>query len=720
MKNLLLLLIFSQTLCLGYSQSQKLTLEDAVLRQRSTLGPESLSQLQWVASTGDYAYVDEINDTYVLMRGDVKGRKLETIATLDEVNKALSKIDMGPAKRFPRHRFLDENTLRFTHEKSVLTYDLETKTAKNVNTFNTSPFAVDLNDQHQAAYTVDQNLFISLPGEEDKAVTKEENEGIRNGEATHRYEFGINSGTFWSPNGKHLAFYRTDETMVTEYPIIDLSQRPAGNRMVRYPFAGEKSHHATLGVYNVKSGKTTFLDTGGDPEHYLTNISWSPDSKKIYIMELNRDQNELALNRYDAGSGKREATLFEEKHDKYIQPTHPLTFLPKNPDQFIYQTERDGFNHLYLYNTDGKLIRQLTKGENMISGILGFGPKGKYVYAMAVTNKGLERHMVRSEISSGEMMTYNADEKGTHNIRICDNGKYFIDYHNSLTIPNRITIRSLKDGSEVYQLFDAANPLKDYKRGEMTLFSIKAADNKTDLQCRMITPPDMDPNTRYPVIVYVYNGPGVQLIQDSWMGRSPLWMSYAAQQGYVVFSIDGRGSANRGRDFEQALFRNVGAVEMADQLEGVKYLKRQSFVDPDRMAIHGWSYGGFMTTTLMTRSPGTFKVGVGGGPVIDWSLYEVMYTERYMDTPQDNPKGYENSNLHNHADKLEGKLLLIHGTDDDVVVWQHSLGYLEKTVEVGTQVDYYVYPNHPHNVRGRDRVHLMEKVLNYIDDNLKE
>ncbi len=720
MKRLLLLLLISQAFWLGYGQSRKLTLEDAILGQRSTLGPKSLTQLKWVPGAGEYAYIDEVNDTYVMVRGDVKGRKLETVAKLDEINAALKELDFGSVDKFPRYKFVNENTLRFVHEKTVVTYDLETKTAKKINSFEASPGEIDLNDQNQVAYTVDQNLLISLPGREDTAITNEKNTGIRNGEPSHRYEFGINSGTFWSPDGKHLAYYRTDETMVTEYPILDLKKKPAGSRMVRYPFAGEKSHHATVGVYHVKTRKTIFLNTGGDPEHYLTNITWSPDSKKIYITELNRDQNRLALNRYDAISGKKEMTLFKEEHDKYIHPTHPLYFLPANKDEFIFQSQRDGYNHLYLYNTDGELIRQLTKGENMIVGITGFGPKGKYIYAIASTYKGLGRHLVRSEISSGNTMTYTPELKGTHNIQLCDNGKHYLDHYNSTTVPNRIMVRSLKDGSEVYRLFDSPDPFKEYNMPELKLFSIKAADKKTDLQCRMFTPPNMEPDTRYPVLVYVYNGPGIQLIQDSWMGRAPLWMAYAAQQGFVVFSVDGRGSANRGLEFENTIFRNVGAVEVADQLEGVRYLKNQAFVDSSRMAVHGWSYGGFMTTALMTKAPGTFKVGVSGGPVIDWSLYEVMYTERYMDTPGENPEGYENSNLLNFVDQLEGKLLLIHGTDDDVVVWQHSLGFLEKTVETGTQVDYFVYPNHPHNVRGKDRVHLMEKVLNYIGDNLSE
>jgi len=718
MQRILLFLLIGLVSLPVLGQEKELSLEDAVLRQRSTLGAKSLSQLQWIPETGEYAYVDERNDSYVLLRGDVKGRNLDEISNLTDLNAALEKAGLKPTTRFPRIRFTSENKIRFSHDKAILAYDLKGKSIEKLNTFDTPAYSVNASAQQQVAYTVDQNLYISLPGKEDIAVTEEENKGIRNGEPTHRYEFGINDGVFWSPDGKHLAYYRTDETMVTEYPIIDLSAKPAGSRMVRYPFAGEKSHHATLGVYHVESGKTTFLKTGGDPEHYLTNISWSPDAKHIYITELNRDQNQVALNRYNAGTGEKEATLFEEEQSNYIQPLHPLTFVPGNDDQFIFQSQRDGFNHLYLYSTDGKLIRQLTSGDNMIEGIIGFGPKEKYLYARAVTNKGLERHMIRTEVATGEMMTYTPELKGTHTTRICDNGKHYLDYYNSTTVPNRITVRSLKDGSEVYQLFDSANPLKDYKVKGPKLFSIKAADDKTDLWCRMFTPPNMDPNKKYPVIVYVYNGPGVQLIQDSWMGRAPMWMAYAAQQGYVVFSVDGRGSANRGVAFEQAIFRDLGTLEIEDQLEGVAYLKSQSFVDGDRMAIHGWSYGGFMTTGLMTRTPGTFKVGVGGGPVIDWSLYEVMYTERYMDTPESNPKGYEKSNLLGYADQLEGDLLLIHGTDDDVVVWQHSLLYLEKCVEVGTQVDYYVYPNHPHNVRGRDRVHLMQKVLDYIEDHL--
>ena len=705
---------------MGVAQGGALTLEDAILRARSSFSPENIDQLKWIPNTDRFSYVKEIDDEEVLLSGTADGKDRKVLLTLPEVNEALKAIDIEERTSFPRYQYFDATHFQFLHKNHILTFDLESKEATDAGNYQASASNLDLNKQQKLAYTVDQNLFVSLPGESDRAVTNEENEQIRNGEATHRFEFGILKGTFWSPNGDQLAFYRADETMVTRYPLLQLSKQPAGHEEIAYPFAGEASHHATLGVYKLASKETIFLETGGDPEHYLTNVTWSPDGKAIYIQELNRDQNELLLTRYNASTGKREATLFTEKHDKYIQPIHGITFLPGKSEEFIFQSQRDGFNHLYHYKSDGTLLRQLTSGEFEVTELLGFDPKGKEVYFVGTTNTGIGRHMMRVPLKKGDVYVYNSDLQGTHRVSLTEDAKYFIDIYSSVSVPRRISIRSTKDGSEVQQLLDAADPFKDKEVGEIKLGKLKAADGKTDLWYRMVTPSDFDPAKKYPVLVYVYNGPGVQIIDDDWQAGAPMWMHVAAAEGMVVFSVDGRGSANRGRAFEQAIFRDLGTVEIADQLEGVKYLKSLPFVDGDRLAIHGWSYGGFMTTALMTRAPGTFKVGVGGGPVIDWSLYEVMYTERYMDTPQDNPEGYKRANLMNYVDKLEGKLLLIHGTSDDVVVWQHSLAYLEKCVDAGMQVDYFVYPNHPHNVRGKDRVHLMRKVLDYVQDNLGE
>ena len=716
MKKPFLLIVMAMACLLGVAQLKPITLEDAILRTRTTLAPENMDQLKWIPGTDQFSYVKEIDGEPALFSGNAEGKSRKALATLEEVNTALEAIDIGARKRFPRYQYMDASHFRFLHSNQVIIFDLNSKTAEAVTSYQQGARNPDLNKQQQMAYTIGQNMFVSLPGEPDRAVTDEESEYIRNGEATHRFEFGIVQGTFWSPKGDKLAFYRADETMVTLYPLLKLSQQPAGYEVIPYPFAGEKSHHATLGVYDATTGKTIFLQTGGDPEHYLTNITWSPDGKDIYIQELNRDQNEMSLNRYDAATGLREATLFTDKHDKYVHPTHGLTFLPGKNDEFIFQSQRDGYNHLYHYKTDGTLLNQVTKGEFEVTQLHGFDGKGKEVYFTGTTNTGIGRHLMRASLKKGELYTYNPELEGNHRVSVTDDCKYFIDVYSSHKVPRQISIRSTKDGSQVQLLLDADNPLKDYAVGNMTLKKIKAADGKTDLWTRMVTPPDFDPNKKYPALVYVYNGPGVQIIEDRWGAGAPMWMHVAASEGLVVFSVDGRGSANRGLDFEQAIFRDLGTVEIQDQLEGVKYLKSLPYIDGDRLGVHGWSYGGFMTTALMTREPGTFKVGVAGGPVIDWSLYEVMYTERYMDTPQDNPEGFKRSNLMQYAKDLEGKLLLIHGTSDDIVVWQHSLAYIEECVDVGTQIDYFVYPNHPHNVRGKDRIHLIRKVLDYIQD----
>lgn len=699
-----------------WAQKAPLTLEDGILR-RAELAPERLSQLQWIPGTENLGWADNDMDDPAFVYQSAEENVSKILFFLSQLNVALKAKDLGELKRLPRMEFLDSNTIRFTASRKVLTYDIQAGTVQAGPGYPAGAGSVD-RDGEFVGYTIDQNLFISTPKQNEVAVTKEENESIRNGEATHRYEFGISKGIFWSPTHQHVAFYRTDETMVTRYPIMNLRKQPAGPNTVAYPFAGEPSHHTTLGIYDLASGKTHFLETGGDPEHYLTNIAWTPDGKSIYVAELNRDQNALEMKRYDAASGKLDRVLFSEKNDKYIQPLHAPMFVPDAEGEFLWQSARDGFNHLYHYNADGELLGQLTQGDFNVTSIHGFGPKGRYLYVSGTTNQGIGQHLMKVDLKKKTMVVLNEDQPGFHSVQLSPDKSFYLDTYTSRDVPRKISIRSTKDGSQVRELLNALDPYEKFSMGQIKLFQIKAADGETDLWCRMILPPDFDENKKYPVITYVYNGPGVQLIRDVYGAAAAPWMHTAAAKGMIVFTVDGRGSSNRGMKFEQATFRDLGTIEIEDQLEGVKYLKSLPYVDVDRLAIHGWSYGGFMTTSLMTRTPGTYKVGVAGGPVIDWGLYEVMYTERYMDTPESNPEGYEKSRLTNYVDQLEGKLMLIHGTDDDVVVWQNSLMYIDKCVEEGVQLDYFVYPNHAHNVRGKDRIHLLAKILMYIEDNL--
>jgi dipeptidyl-peptidase-4 len=536
-----------------------------------------------------------------------------------------------------------------------------------------------------------------------------------NGQSVHRDEFGISKGTFWSPNGGLLAYYRMDQTMVTDYPIIDWTTRPAKNISNKYPMAGDKSHEVTVGIYNVSSGNTVFIKTGEPKEQYLTNIAWSPDEQHLYIAIVNREQDHMWLNSYNTTTGLFEKTLFEEKHDKYVHPMHPMMFVPNNPQQFIWQSERDGFNHLYLYDVSGKLIKQLTKGKWMVTDLAGFDAKGTKAFYTSTTESGITRNFYSIDLKKGSTLKLTSNE-GTHISMLSPNGNYFIDNFQSTQTPRTIYLKTT-NGKSSKTLFDAANPLKDYKLGQMSIFTLKS-ESGDDLYCRLFKPVDFDSTKKYPTIVYLYNGPGAQMINNTWNGGGDLWFQYMAERGFVVFTIDGRGSANRGLEFEQAIFRHVGVNEMKDQLLGVNFLKSQKYVDSERMGLFGWSYGGFMTTSIMTRHPEIFKAAVAGGPVIDWTYYEVMYTERYMDTPQENPEGYKESRTLNYVDNLKGKLMLIHGTQDPVVVWQHSIMFLKECVDRKKQVDYFVYPGHEHNVQGKDREHLYQKVTDYFMQNL--
>ncbi|MEY3444443.1 MAG: hypothetical protein RLZZ519_2724 [Bacteroidota bacterium] len=718
MKKYVLLVCLLWMGSLSFAQLKTFTAEESVLLERNLL-PARVAQLDWIPGTERFAHVGQVDGEWQLLAGDVAKAKQEVLCTLKDFNKALEAAGLATKTAFPGIKLISGNAFRFMSEGAVCTYDWVAKKVSKVTTFNSAGENVDLSAQHGVAYTVAQNLFISLPGKPDIAVTKEANDGIRNGESAHRNEFGIVKGTFWSPNGDQIAFYRMDQTMVTDYPMYTFATKPAGYDLVKYPMAGAKSHHVTVGVYNSTNGKTTFLQTTGDPEHYLTNITWSPDQKSIYVAELNRDQNKMALNRYNAETGAFEKTLFEDADDKWIEPKHGPQFIPGRPDEFIWQTQRDGMNHLYLYKTDGSLVGQITKSADfLVTEVLGFDAKAKMVYVTVTGNFGADRLPMAFDLKTMQG-TPLATESGVHTSILSPSGAHFIDIYTSVNVPNLTTIRETKKATIVQELLNAPDPLKEYAVSKPKLFTIKAADGKTDLTCRLIQPVNFNEDDVYPVLVYVYNGPGVQLVTNSWCAGAPLWMQYAAQKGYYVFTVDGRGSANRGKAFEQAIFRDLGTVEIADQLKGVDYLKSLINVAKDRLVVHGWSYGGFMTSSLMLRAPGTFKAGVAGGPVIDWGMYEIMYTERYMDTPQTNKEGYDNSLVTKYIKDLKGKLMLIHGTSDDVVVWQHSLDFVEKSVTNGVQMDYFVYPSHAHNVRGKDRAHLMRKVLDYLMENNK-
>nr|WP_321410028.1 DPP IV N-terminal domain-containing protein [uncultured Carboxylicivirga sp.] len=567
--------------------------------------------------------------------------------------------------------------------------------------------------EQKLAYTKGNSLYLISNGEEQE-VGISELEGIVYGTSVHRNEFGITKGTYWSPDGSKLAFYRKDETMVTDYPLVNIEPRVAELENIKYPMAGMTSHEVTVGVYDLKSKTTLYLKTGEPKDRFFTNICWTPDGKYLLVAELNREQNHMYMNKYDVVTGDLVATLFEEKDDKWVEPQHPALFIPGKNNQFIWQSVKDGYNHLYLYNTDGKLIKQLTKGNWEVTDIIGFDDKAKNLFISATKETPLESHAYRVNLASGKMNRITA-ANGVHRVIISKDGKYAVSNYRSLDQPVRTVVYSTV-GKELKELKQAKNPYENMEIGKIKMVELTTKDGETPLYGRLVLPTNFDPAKKYPVIVYVYGGPHVQQIQNTWQGGVRGWQLYMAQKGYIAFTMDNRGTPSRGKDFEQAIHRQLGTLEVEDQMQGIEYLKSLPYVDADRIGVHGWSYGGFMTISLMTEHPEVFKVGVAGGPVIDWKYYEIMYGERYMDTPQENPEGYEKSNLNNKVNQLEGRLMVIHGAIDPTVVWQHSLSFVCECVKNGVQLDYFVYPRHEHNVRGHDRIHLMEKVSRYFDD----
>ena len=576
------------------------------------------------------------------------------------------------------------------------------------------------------AYTEGQSLYIRTEDGTVTTVAESENDQITYGQFVSRNEFGINGGTFWSPDRSRLAFYRKDESRVTTFPLLDITTRTGSLREIKYPMAGMDSENVQLGIYDLASGKTIYIkaeEFGYD--RYLTNISWTPDASGVIVQVLDRSQKHMKMNLYDASTGDLVKTILTEDNEKYVEPLDPVWFVKGSENIFIYRTDnRDGYRNLYLCDLDGN-VRRLTGVDADVEYLAN---DGRYIWYTSAEVSHVENHLFRVsvklpkagkgadavKVGKPERLT---TEEGWHNIMMSPDCTQYVDSWSSLTVPGVANLCT-SDGKVVKNLMTAEDPTLDYAYTEISLGTVKSADGQYDNWYRLIKPKDFDPSKKYPVILYVYGGPHSQMVRNSWLGELRRWEMYMAQRGYLVYVQDNRGTSNRGAAYEKAIHGQCGQVEMADQMEGIKMLMELPYVDKDRIGVHGWSYGGFMTISLMTNYPDVFKVGVAGGPVIDWKWYEVMYGERYMDHPETNQDGYAKTSLINKAKDLKGKLLICQGAIDPVVVWEHSLSFIRECVKNNVQVDYFPYPCHEHNVIGKDRVHLHDKISLYFEDYL--
>jgi dipeptidyl-peptidase-4 len=717
MKKLILVCQLVSIAFYGIAQNKTLTMQDAMSNARTTLAPENLSQIQFIYGTEDYVYAKRLANGPVWMTGNFKSKEEQPFLSLTQLNQKLKAVQKDTLKAMPFIQFnqgadwilfLNGAKVAFNPAKNTYKTLVSADLAEKTN--------AEESEAGYVAYLDNFNLFVS-DGTAAKQVTTDGTKDIVYASSVHRDEFGISKGIFWSNNGKQLAFYRMDQQMVSDYPIIDWTSRPAKNVNIKYPMAGDKSHEVTIGVYNAETKAVVYLKTGQPVEQYLTNIAWSPDDKYVYVAVLNRGQNHMMLNQYDAATGDFIKTIFEEKDEKYVEPLVPMLFLKTDPSKFIWQSNRDGWNHLYLYDLKGKVLKQLTKGNWEVIEVKGFNPKGDQLYYVSTEESPITRNLYVLDIKSGKSKRI-TQGSAVHNAQLSSSGNTVIDSYSSQDQPRVIQLVETAS-AKTKVLLTAANPLAAYATEKSSIFTIKS-NTGDDIYCSLYKPTNFDNTKKHPVIVYWYGGSHAQLITNSWnAGAGDYWFRYMAQQGYVVLTIDTRGSDNRGKAFEQSMFRKVGDVQMEDMMKAVDHLKGLPYVDSSNMGLFGWSFGGFNTVDFMVSHPGVFKAAVAGGAVINWKFYEVMYTERYMDTPQENPEGFAATNLSDKVGNLKGNLLLIHGIQDPVVLQQNTVDFVKHAVDKNVQVDYMIYPGHEHNVTGKDRAHLYQKVTDYFMLHLK-
>ena len=584
MKKIFLFLILALTFTAGAQEKKFFTPADASYNNRS-LYAQRPNQLKWVG------------DQDILMKVDGKqivtmtpgGKKEATFLTLDEINGYVHEAGLDSVRRIPQLTWLNAHEAYFyAMGKDGIALNRMDVKAKKVEKLTTVPQrAKDQNiceKTMRVAYTIDNNLYVA-DGDKQIQITNNP-EGVVAGQSVHRNEFAINGGIFWSPDGSKLAYYSMDERMVTDYPLVDITERIATAKPIKYPMAGMTSHQVTLHIYDMATGKDLTIKTGEPVEQYLTAITWNPDNKRIYIGVLNREQNHLRFNEYSTVTGDLIQTIFEDHDEQYVEPQGPAYFLPNNTDQFIWKAQRDGYYHLYLYTISKKQVKQLTKGDFVITDFNGFSKDGSKIYYRSTEVSPLERHCYMMDIKSGKV-TKLTKEHGTHDVLPSKSGKYFLDYYSSTDVPFNVDLMD-KNGKFVSRLHESENPLKDYNIGETTLGTLKAEDGQT-LYTRLIKPYNFDSSKKYPVIVYVYGGPHAQLITDDWTAGAGIYLNYLAQEGFLVFTLDNRGSADRGEAFEQCIHRQCGQLEMRDQMVGIEWLKTLPYVDAERIGSDGWS-----------------------------------------------------------------------------------------------------------------------------------
>lgn len=727
MKRYSIILLIFILICSNLLHSQlrykELTLEDIFTSTKFSI--KTLRGVNWLKSGDAFLYLqtDTIKKQTDIWKFDVRTKKGKIFIDASELDKSNTPFRIQNYILAPDEtKILFTGTLPARTIKSggnIFLYELKTKSFKQLTDTEAEQVNIKFsNDGKLVGFVRDNNIFvIELESGKEKQLTFDGNDNIFNGKFDWVYEeeWSIIDGWSWSHDSRYIAYWQLNQSSVSEFPLVDYSSAPPKVKMMRYPKAGEKNSTVKIGIIEVATGQNIWVDIGNETDIYIPRIYWMPHNNQLAIFRMNRLQNKLEILQANPLTGTSEI-IFEENNDTWIDIESSNYHFLKDGN-FIFTSGKDGYNHIYILNLkDKKTPKQITKGKYDVVKILSVDEKGKVIYFTSTEKSPLERHLYKVNFN-GKNLKRISDEAGTHNINLSNNFKYYIDtYSNANTVP-KVRLHSI-DGKLITVIEENdLEALKEYKISRKEFFSFKTSDN-VELNGWMIKPIDFDPNKKYPVLFYVYGGPGSQTVQDQW-DRNMLWYTLLNQKNYIIVSVDGRGTGGRGVNFEKIIYKNLGKWETNDQIEAARYLSNFPFIDRNRIGIWGWSYGGYMSLMSILIGNDVFKVAISVAPVTDWKFYDTIYTERYMQTPELNPDGYKEGSVLNYVKNLKGKLLVIHGTDDDNVHWQNTISLANELQKHNKQFYTMFYPGKDHGISGNTtRLHLYTLITNFIMENL--
>lgn len=710
--------------CFSLSAQQKITVEEIYTGAFKAKG---MDELQSMKNTNQYTVLnyDKASRSMQIDLFDFATlKKVSTLVDSRNFKQLADGIDSYVFSADEKMILIANNSnpiFRHSFTANYVLFDLATKQATTLFDFAVQEPTFSP-DGKKIAYARDNNLYVyDITSKKSVQITSDgQKNRIINGitDWVYEEEFSFVRAYDWSADGSKIAFIRFDETDVPEFTMnIFHKDLYPKNETFKYPKAGEKNSVVSLKIFDIRSGATKEIRLGNYNDFYIPRIKWTSDPNVLSVQVLNRHQNNLDLIFVDGNSGSAKV-VHNEKDNAYVDITDNLTFLKDN--SFIWTSEKDGFNHIYVYDKNGKLKNQVTKGPWEVTAYYGFDEKNKTIFYQSVENGSINRDIYRIGLD-GKNKVRLSSQTGTNDATFSPDFDLYVNKFSSATIPNTFTLHSAKDGKQVQSIVEnnaLADKLKNYNLGAKEFFVLKT-EKGHELNAWILKPKDFDPKKKYPVFMYQYSGPGSQQVNNDWNSADDYWFQMLAQQGYIVACVDGRGTGYKGAAFKKVTQKQLGKLEVEDQIDAAKVLGNYPYVDKSRIGIFGWSYGGFMSSNCLFKGNDVFKMAIAVAPVTNWRFYDSVYTERYMQTPQENASGYDDNSPINHVDKLKGKLLLIHGSGDDNVHVQNTMQMMEALIQANKQFDSQIYPDKNHGIYGgKTRIQLYNKMTNFIKENL--